>query len=157
MPLRPLNPPNKITALLTSLLHPTVRPLRPRQRPTNRLPRIQSRPQSPRLRPPQTRPPLLPNAARHPPSPLTIRRPTTSALPSPGASPTTVRRPAATGRNRPAVAAPLDITSLPNDSQRTNCRARPSGGDPAGLCALRYGREGHDHPRRFAPGGERAE
>ena len=143
--------------MLTSFPAQTVLPLRPRQRPVNRLPRIQSRPQSPGLRPPQTRAPLLLNPTRHPPAPLTIRRPT-GTLPSPTtpASPTTVR-PAAASSHSPAVTAPPNPPSLPNHSQRTNCRPRPTRRNPAGLCALRYRRERHDHPRRLAKGGEGAE
>lgn len=59
------------------LIYCAVRPLRPRQRPKDRLPRIQSRPQSPRIRPPETPNPRLPKRTRL--SPLKPGSPSSSA------------------------------------------------------------------------------
>src|SRR6187402_1720121 len=84
----------------------TVWALRPRQRPKDRLPRIQSRPQSPRLRPPQIRNPRPPHPARHP---ARLGRSPTTILSS-GSKPSALSSATA----RPPRPVSVDVTSIPD-------------------------------------------
>lgn len=109
-----------------ALTNPSVRSLRQRQGPKNRLPRIQSRPQSPRFRSAQTRNPHSLNHARHTSRHRSAQRHTRSQYSS--------------------RASAAHSPSLPNHRRESNSGARSSRRNTASVRSIRYRRQRHDNP-----------